>query len=683
MRRLRVKFRGYSVNGDAAALAVSGQAATFTLGGAVLNGSRTLGQSNMDATTWTSYSAALTDTERAAIVANAVRYSSGTTEQAVSVEIRDGAGNLRASGTMTAPWATSSGSTITVGEVNASGITVSSGGSPDANWYCQFRGANGRYVRGTFGVAGSGRDFVWSLASFQTGSRGTLGTVTLTTTGTALPVVLTAPAITGTTQVGQSLALSTGTWQSDTTLTYARQWLRNGSAVSGQTGATYTLTGADLGANIGGTVTATNTSGSTAASASAVGPVVAAGEPTLVTAASIEYVGAFLLPDTWSTSITAMAYDPSGASGSGSLFLIGSRSYIAEISIPTLVDASATNNVDLLNKSSVLQSATGDIGGGVFTGTNVPGSGGYEGVEYHGLLVDGSTLVISAHHPYGTGGTQTVSHIRRSKTLSNATITGPKNLLGASSPYNKSRMFAGYMAPVPSEWQSTLGGTAVTGLAASSIVSTTSDGPSAAVFTPSTVFASGSTDVAVSPLIAYPSTNPPETTTGDFVSSYNVWTWASICRAVAIPNGTRSVVFFGTHGFGRYGYGTGTPDWTLHNTPNGSSGFNWIYDPTDTSNGEHAYPYRFQAWSYDINDVAQVIAGTRQPYACTPIVIPFYLPFDGTRGYAAPDPVPDARQAFCGAYAPDKRLMFFVAQEPVRPWRLIVHALRITNATAA
>ena len=32
MRRLRVKFRGYSVNGDAAALAVSGQAATFIRG---------------------------------------------------------------------------------------------------------------------------------------------------------------------------------------------------------------------------------------------------------------------------------------------------------------------------------------------------------------------------------------------------------------------------------------------------------------------------------------------------------------------------------------------------------------------------------------------------------------------------------------------------------------------------
>jgi len=88
---------------------------------------------------------------------------------------------------MAAPWATASGATITVGEVTGVGLLVTTGGAPDANWYCQFRSGS-RFVRGSFGVAGSGRDFVWSLASFQTGNRGTLGTVVLTATGAAVVV---------------------------------------------------------------------------------------------------------------------------------------------------------------------------------------------------------------------------------------------------------------------------------------------------------------------------------------------------------------------------------------------------------------------------------------------------------------------------------------------------------------
>jgi hypothetical protein len=104
----------------------------------------------------------------------------------VVVEVYNGTDTLMASGTMAAPWATAGGATITVGEVTGVGLLVTTGGAPDANWYCQFRSGS-RFVRGTFGVAGSGRDFVWSLASFQTGSRGTLGTITLIASGTAAP----------------------------------------------------------------------------------------------------------------------------------------------------------------------------------------------------------------------------------------------------------------------------------------------------------------------------------------------------------------------------------------------------------------------------------------------------------------------------------------------------------------
>ena len=87
---------------------------------------------------------------------------------------------------------------------------------------------------------------------------------------TALPIISGAPA------VGQTLTGSTGTWTGTPTITYARQWRRNGVAISGATGATYVLVADDTGANITLAVVATNAAGSSAPVVSAsVGPVTA------------------------------------------------------------------------------------------------------------------------------------------------------------------------------------------------------------------------------------------------------------------------------------------------------------------------------------------------------------------------------------------------------------------------
>ena len=93
------------------------------------------------------------------------------------------------------------------------------------------------------------------------------------------PVNTVPPGITPLTSlhVGQSLALSTGTWTGNAPFTYARVWLRNGSPIAGATGAGYTLVAADLAATIGGIVTARDANGlETSAAAPPVGPVLAA-----------------------------------------------------------------------------------------------------------------------------------------------------------------------------------------------------------------------------------------------------------------------------------------------------------------------------------------------------------------------------------------------------------------------
>lgn len=89
--------------------------------------------------------------------------------------------------------------------------------------------------------------------------------------GSGAPANTTAPAITGTAIVGNQLSVSDGTWSGSPT-SYAYQWARNGSAISGKTASTYTITASDVGQTITCEMTATNAKGSTAATSNSVTP---------------------------------------------------------------------------------------------------------------------------------------------------------------------------------------------------------------------------------------------------------------------------------------------------------------------------------------------------------------------------------------------------------------------------
>jgi hypothetical protein len=75
--------------------------------------------------------------------------------------------------------------------------------------------------------------------------------------------------------VGSTASLSTGTWTgTGGTITYAREWTRNGSPIAGATGPTYTFEPIDVGAQIGGDVTATDSNGEASMDSLTVGPIV-------------------------------------------------------------------------------------------------------------------------------------------------------------------------------------------------------------------------------------------------------------------------------------------------------------------------------------------------------------------------------------------------------------------------
>ena len=81
------------------------------------------------------------------------------------------------------------------------------------------------------------------------------------------------PEVTGTAEEGETLTCSEGTWVGTGTITFAYQWFRGGTAISGETSATYVVTLADRGFLLTCKVTATDDDGNRSKLSNAVGPV--------------------------------------------------------------------------------------------------------------------------------------------------------------------------------------------------------------------------------------------------------------------------------------------------------------------------------------------------------------------------------------------------------------------------
>jgi hypothetical protein len=79
-----------------------------------------------------------------------------------------------------------------------------------------------------------------------------------------------APSIAGDTGLGDVLTVTAGTWSGVPAPTLSYQWRRDGEAIAGETGSTYTITLADSGADIDVLETATNVEGSASEASNAI-----------------------------------------------------------------------------------------------------------------------------------------------------------------------------------------------------------------------------------------------------------------------------------------------------------------------------------------------------------------------------------------------------------------------------
>ncbi|RFA14626.1 hypothetical protein B7R21_06195 [Subtercola boreus] len=129
----------------------------------------------------------------------------------------------------------------------------------------------------------------------------------------AAPVNTVRPAITGTTQVGSTLTVSSGTW-SQPGLSYTYQWYLNGASIAGATKSTYTIDGSALGQKISARVNATSASYADASATTLATAVVSVGPRALSTAppalSGAAQVGQVMkvTTGTWNTTGLTFAY---------------------------------------------------------------------------------------------------------------------------------------------------------------------------------------------------------------------------------------------------------------------------------------------------------------------------------------------------------------------------------------
>lgn len=328
-----------------------------------------------------------------------------------------------------------------------------------------------------------------------------------------------------------------------------------------------------------------------------VGPTPAAlHAQTLLKQSDLVYQGAFRLPggkfgqSSFDYGGSALAYNPAN----DSLFIVGHdhQQMVAEISIPPIVNSSQLSQ---LSTAKVLQPFTDATEGKMFT---VDGGT----IKIGGLMVYQGKLYVTAYSYYDGDGNQRLSHFSRPLTLSTkGQVSGPYEV-GTL----KAGFVSGYMTQIPKSWQASLGGPAITGNCCLSIISRTSWGPSAFAFNP--VDLGKTNPVPNLPLVYYSQGHP---TLGGWNQTGPRFNGTTEIRGLVFADSSQSLLYFGRHGTGPFCYGGANCN-----------------DPTSSAQGNHAYPYVYQVWAYDADDLKAVKDGQKNPWDVLPYSVwNFELPF--------------------------------------------------------
>jgi hypothetical protein len=377
---------------------------------------------------------------------------------------------------------------------------------------------------------------------------------------------------------------------------------------------------------------------------------------------NLEYIGSFRLPEDrmegYQYGGTAIAYNEAN----NSLFIRGHDWYqlVGEVSIPEL---KTTIDPENLNPAAILQSVS-DISDGHLGEVGQNGSS-IEGPVIGGLLVYKDKIIGTNYIYYDAGNNAKLSHFTSGLNLNlNNDFKGMFKV--GSYPAG---FVAGYMTYVPSEWQQQFGGTVLTGLGGVPIISRTSYGPSVTVFNPADMEMYN--PVPATMLLAYTEQHPNLGQWENETNSNPIFNMTSQINGIAFPKGAKSVLFFGSTGFGIPCYGLGTNNMSLDrmNVP-GETDVVYCYDPASDSKGCHAYPYSAFVWAYYADDLINVANGTFQPWDIYPYKTwKLELPY-GTEG-----------QSEIGGVAYDSlNNRIFISQKNAYGASPLVHVFQLDNS---
>ena len=322
----------------------------------------------------------------------------------------------------------------------------------------------------------------------------------------------------------------------------------------------------------------------------------------------LEYLGGFRLPvhDDFSFGEGAIAFRPdTGGLYVGTRAIAGWR--VAEIAIPPLVNNGDVTQMNVAQFNQLFAD---------------PMEGHKDEVEpadtsLNSLLVYGGRLYGTVSSFYDANDTQRKSHFSRSLTLNEPnTFSGWSEV---TNPVQHAGFVSGLLAAVPEVWRERLGGPALTGNCCLSVIMRTSWGPAAFAFDPANV---GQESFPATPLLYYNGEHP---TLGLWSHSNPTYGGTTQITGLVMIEGTRTALYFGRNGIGEFCYGDGTNDLSKHDVTEGTT--HWCYDPVNSGKGQHAYPYSYQFWAYDLNELARVKLGEIEPWVPEPYKVrPFEFP---------------------------------------------------------
>ncbi len=283
----------------------------------------------------------------------------------------------------------------------------------------------------------------------------------------------------------------------------------------------------------------------------------------------------------------AIVFDPSGDGGTGSIWVSGFSNdwRVAEFKLSNVLSQinPASNTLSALPTATKIQGWTDPTVGHVPDAHN-----GNTSIKVGGIFPYNGNLLINVFGYFGENDAHKSVFVTSRNLASPSLISGPHLISGSGSVNGDcggsvncmASWTSGAIIPIPSNYQSVLGGDALTTGCCYSIIGRTSSGPSATSFNLNKIGVS--TPVVGNRLLGYPSMggyNHP--TLGNWDGSIPgtmQWTGGGTgdnAYAMAWPTNTKSILFFGTEGTpANFCYGTavaGDADGDPVTNPNGEA----------------------------------------------------------------------------------------------------------------